>query len=88
MAYPDVLEAYVTGIPAEGGGQLVVGAVVPRGDADLDGNELRARLKADLSAYKVPKQLWVCAKSELPFLPSGKIKKQDLAQQLAARHEA
>jgi acyl-CoA synthetase (AMP-forming)/AMP-acid ligase II len=85
MAYPDVLEAYITGIPAEGGGQLVVGAVVPRGDAALDGDELRTRLKADLSAYKVPKQLWVCAKSELPFLPSGKIRKQDLAEQLAAR---
>jgi acyl-CoA synthetase (AMP-forming)/AMP-acid ligase II len=85
MAYPDVLEAYVTGIPADGGGQLVVGAVVPRADAALDGDELRARLKGDLSAYKVPKQLWVCAKSELPFLPSGKIKKQDLAEQLAAR---
>jgi hypothetical protein len=27
----------------------------------------------------------VCAKSELPFLPSGKIKKQELADQLAAR---
>ena len=89
MAYPDVLEAYVTGIPAEGGsGQLVVGAVVPRGDAALDADELRARLKGDLSAYKVPKHLWVCAKSELPFLQSGKIKKQELAEQLAARVEA
>ena len=85
MAYPDVLEAYVTGIPAEGGGELVVGAVVPRGDAALDADELRARLKGDLSAYKVPKQLWVCAKSELPFLQSGKIKKQELAEQLATR---
>ena len=51
----------------------------------LDGDELRARLKHDLSAYKVPKHLWVCAKSELPFLQSGKIKKQELAEQLAAR---
>jgi acyl-CoA synthetase (AMP-forming)/AMP-acid ligase II len=84
MAYPDVLEAYVTGIPAEGG-ELVVGAVVPRGDAILDGDELRRRLKADLSAYKVPRHLWVCAKSELPFLPSGKIKKQELGKQLSAR---
>ena len=42
-------------------------------------------MKGDLSAYKVPKQLWVYAKSELPFLQSGKIKKQDLADQLAAR---
>ena len=84
MAYPDVLEAYVTGIPAGGGGHLVVGAVVPRG-----GRARRRRAPrpapGDLSAYKVPKHLWVCAKSDLPFLQSGKIKKQELAEQLAAR---
>ncbi|HEU5308934.1 MAG TPA: class I adenylate-forming enzyme family protein [Acidimicrobiia bacterium] len=84
MAFPDVLEAYVTGIPTDGG-QLVVGAVVPRAGDILDGDELRARLKGELSAYKVPKHLWVCAKSELPFLESGKIKKQELAALLAAR---
>jgi acyl-CoA synthetase (AMP-forming)/AMP-acid ligase II len=88
MAYPDVLEAYVTGIPAEGRGELVVGAVVPRGDATIDADELRARLKRDLSAYKVPKHLWVCTKAELPFLDSGKIKKQELAEMLAARFGA
>jgi acyl-CoA synthetase (AMP-forming)/AMP-acid ligase II len=83
-AFPDVLEAYVTGIPGDGG-QLVAGAVVPRAGATIDGDELRARLKTELSAYKVPKFLWVCAKSELPFLESGKIKKQELAGLLAAR---
>jgi acyl-CoA synthetase (AMP-forming)/AMP-acid ligase II len=93
MAYPDVLEAYVTGIPAEGiptkgRGELVVGAVVPRGDATIDADELRTRLKRDLSAYKVPKHLWVCTKAELPFLDSGKIKKQELAEMLAARFGA
>jgi acyl-CoA synthetase (AMP-forming)/AMP-acid ligase II len=88
MAYPDVLEAYVTGIPADGDGELVVGAVVPRGDATIDADELRARLKADLSAYKVPKHLWVCTKAELPFLDSGKIRKQELAEMLAARFGA
>jgi acyl-CoA synthetase (AMP-forming)/AMP-acid ligase II len=83
MAYPDVLEAYVTGIPAHGGGQLVAGAIVPRGGAALDAHELGARLRADLAAYKVPKRLLVCAKSELPFLQSGKISKQELAELLA-----
>jgi acyl-CoA synthetase (AMP-forming)/AMP-acid ligase II len=63
MAYTDVHEAYVTGIPAAGDGELVMGAVVPRGDATIDADELRARLKAELSAYKVPKQIWVCQKS-------------------------
>src|SRR5215207_1034134 len=86
MAYPEVLEAYVTGIPGPGG-QLVVGAVVPRADETLDGEDLRARLKGELSAYKVPKYLWVCAKSDLPFLQSGKIKKQELAELLAERVE-
>ena len=84
MAYPDVLEAYVTGIPAEGG-ELVVGAVVARGGATVDGDELRARLRGDLSAYKVPLHLVVCEKAELPFLQSGKIKKQELGEELAAR---
>jgi acyl-CoA synthetase (AMP-forming)/AMP-acid ligase II len=88
MVYPDVLEAYVTGIPADGAGELVVGAVVPRGDATIDPDELRARLKGDLSAYKVPKHLWVCAKVDLPFLVSGKIKKQELATMLSARFGA
>lgn len=82
MAHPDVLEAYVTGIPSDGG-ELVACAVVPRGDASLDATELRAWLKADLAAFKVPRHLWVCAKSELPFLPSGKIEKQELAAMLA-----
>jgi acyl-CoA synthetase (AMP-forming)/AMP-acid ligase II len=84
MSLPEVLEAYVTGIPGDGG-QLVVGAVVPRAGEMLDGEDLRARLKGELSAYKVPKYLWVCAKSDLPFLQSGKIKKQELAELLAER---
>jgi acyl-CoA synthetase (AMP-forming)/AMP-acid ligase II len=88
MALPDVLEAYVTGIPADGGGQVVAGAVVPRGDAVLDGDALRAHLKTELSAYKVPKHLWVCAKADLPFTESGKIKKLDLADELQARFPA
>ena len=86
VGYDDVLEAYVTGIPAGDAGQLVVAAVVPRADAAVDGDELRMRLKSDLSAYKVPKHIWVCAKAELPFLDSGKIKKQELADRIARRH--
>ncbi len=85
VGYEDVSEAYVTGIPATDTGQLVVAAVVPRADVVVDAEELRARLKSDLSAYKVPKHIWVCAKSELPFLDSGKIRKQELAARIAQR---
>ncbi len=40
MAYADVLEAYVTGVPAPGGGQEVAAAVVPRAGESLDPDEL------------------------------------------------
>jgi acyl-CoA synthetase (AMP-forming)/AMP-acid ligase II len=86
MSYPDVLEAYITGVPSREGGQLVAGAVVPRAGADLEGEELRARLKGDLSAYKVPRFLWICAKPDLPFLDSGKLDKRAFAALLAQRY--
>jgi acyl-CoA synthetase (AMP-forming)/AMP-acid ligase II len=81
--YPEVLEAYVTGIPDADRGQLVVAAVVPRAGAKTDAESLRAKLKSDLSAYKIPKHIWVCAKEELPFTDSGKIKKPRLAERIA-----
>jgi acyl-CoA synthetase (AMP-forming)/AMP-acid ligase II len=83
MTYPEVLEAYVTGIPDPDRGQLVVAAVVPRAGQTLDAEGLRVRLKSDLSAYKVPRYVWVCAKEELPFTDSGKVRKPALAQRLA-----
>jgi acyl-CoA synthetase (AMP-forming)/AMP-acid ligase II len=85
LAIPEVLEAYVTGIPGEGGGQVVAAAVVPHDGRSVDGEEITARVKSDLSAFKVPKHLWVCAKSDLPFTDTGKIKKAALATMLAAR---
>ena len=83
MTYPEVLEAYVTGIADADRGQLVVAAVVPRTGHALDAEGLRGRLKADLSAYKVPRHIWVCRKEELPFTDSGKIRKPALAERMA-----
>jgi acyl-CoA synthetase (AMP-forming)/AMP-acid ligase II len=83
LAYPEVQEAYVTAIPDPDRGQLVVAAVVPRPGCALDGEELRVRLKADLSAYKVPRHIWICARQELPFTESGKLKKAELARRIA-----
>jgi acyl-CoA synthetase (AMP-forming)/AMP-acid ligase II len=83
LTYPEVLEAYVTGIPDADRGQLVVAAVVPRVGHSIDADTLRARLKSDLSAYKVPRHIWVCAKEELPFTDSGKVRKPQLAERIA-----
>jgi acyl-CoA synthetase (AMP-forming)/AMP-acid ligase II len=83
LAYPEVLEAYVTGIPDADRGQLVVAAVVPRAGRQLDAEELRVRLKADLSAYKIPRHIWICRKDELPFTESGKLRKLELSRRMA-----
>lgn len=77
-----VLEAYVVGAESNGG-TVVAAAVVPRGESPPDGEALRTQLRTRMSAYKVPKFIWVTAKDELPFTATGKIKKSELAQQLS-----
>ena len=49
----------------------------------LDGEALRGQLREQISAYKVPKFIWVTDKGQLPFTATGKIKKADLAEQLS-----
>ncbi len=77
-----VLEAYVVGAESDNG-TVVAAAVVPRGESTLDGESLRAQLRGRLSAYKVPKFIWITAKQDLPFTATGKVKKPELAQQLS-----
>jgi acyl-CoA synthetase (AMP-forming)/AMP-acid ligase II len=78
-----VLEAYVVGTSDGDHGTVVAAAVVPRGASVLDGDALRGQLRKQLSAYKVPKFIWVTEKGQLPFTATGKIKKADLAKQLS-----
>lgn len=78
-----VLEAYVVGTSDGDHGTVVAAAVVPRGSSVLDGEALRGQLRKQLSAYKVPKFIWVTDKGQLPFTATGKIKKADLAEQLS-----
>lgn len=81
-ALPDVLEAYVTGIEEPPGSIQVAAAVVLRAEATVDADGLRQSLRASLSAYKVPRRIWVTAKEDLPFLDSGKIDKPALTRTL------
>lgn len=78
-----VLEAYVVGVQDADNGTVVAAAVVPRGESVLDGAALRTELRGILSAYKVPKYIWVAAKQDLPFTATGKVKKSELSQQLS-----
>ena len=52
---------------------------------DVSGDALRARVKQELSAYKVPRHIVIYGAGALPFTDTGKIDKRRLADDLAAR---
>ncbi|MEN8184875.1 MAG: class I adenylate-forming enzyme family protein [Myxococcota bacterium] len=85
VSYPGVKEAYVVGLPDPERGQQVAASVVLEEGAQASSDELRGRLRRDLSAYKVPRQLFVDDLADLPFTDSGKIDKRRLVELLEKR---
>jgi acyl-CoA synthetase (AMP-forming)/AMP-acid ligase II len=70
------LVAHVLGLDDADRGQVVAAAI--RGEVDVD--ELRAKLRARLSAYKVPTR-WLClADAKVPMLSSGKLDSKALQE--------
>jgi acyl-CoA synthetase (AMP-forming)/AMP-acid ligase II len=86
-AIAGVQAAFVLGLPDPVRGQNVAAAVVLERGAELDAAACRERLRAELSAYKVPRHFFFCEKAELPFTDSGKIDKRKLEPLLLARLE-
>ncbi len=84
-AQPEVSEAYVVGLDSAERGQEVGAALVLEAGAELDAGELRRRLRADLSPYKIPRHVFCVAKAELPFLDSGKLDRRELVRILNRR---
>ena len=81
--YAEVKVAHVVGIPDPDRGQLVAAAVVLEAGSGADATEIRARVKAELSAYKDPRYLLVLSAERLPFTDTGKIDKRRLVTLLA-----
>ncbi len=84
-SFPEVRSAFVVGVPDPARGQDVAAAVVLKAGQRAEAGALCARLRAELSAYKVPRHLFFYADAELPFTDSGKIDKRRLGQLLAER---
>jgi len=81
-----VHNAYVVGIPDKDRGQLVVAAVVPRdGVEELDFGEIEAKLKANLSGFKVPRAFVQIGRDEVPMLHSNKVARREIAKMIAER---
>jgi len=83
-SFAEVAAAYVVGVPHPDRGEDVVAAVVLKPGAVADAQTLRARVKAELSSYKVPRHLALFPDATaLPWLATGKVDLRALARQLA-----
>lgn len=78
MAFDDVALAAVVGIPHPTRGKLIAAAVVPEKGAAPAARELWERLRAVVSAFTVPRRIWVCTAGEMPMTASGKVDKKAL----------
>ena len=82
---PEVLAAHAVGIPHPSRGENVALAVVLRDGARLDRDTLHARLKEELSAYKLPRHYFFVSSEEIPMTDSGKLDRRRLRETLAKR---
>jgi acyl-CoA synthetase (AMP-forming)/AMP-acid ligase II len=87
MAFPEVRSAYVVGVPDAKRGQNVAASVLLERGATVEAEELRTRLKREISAYKVARHLFIDEDGSLPFTDTGKIDKRRLERLLAERIE-
>ena len=84
--FEEVSSAFVTGIPHPDRGEDIAAAVVLQPGATAEPVDLRARVKAEISSYKVPRHLVTFADAkELPWLASGKVDRRALRQGLIDR---
>jgi len=78
--HPDVVDCAVFGVPDEAAGEAVVGAVQLRPGATVDANALSALVADGLASYKKLSALHII--DEIPRLPSGKVLRRVLREQL------
>jgi len=81
--HPDILEASVTGVPDPELGERVLAVVVPKPDCEIDADSVRDHCRASLASFKVPS--FVVFRSDLPRNAGGKVVKDTLKEEFAAR---
>ncbi len=58
---------------------------VLQSDQTAEADDLRQRLRDELSAFKVPQHIFICSSEEIPRTGSAKIQKPLLREMLAER---
>ena len=83
---PEVVMAFVTGIPAGDRGEDVAAAIALRPGEALEPEAVRSRVKEEIASYKVPRHVAVFAnQADLPWLDSGKVDRRRLTAILVER---
>ena len=72
--------AHVLGLPDPDRGQLVAAVIALEDGGEFDEDVLRAQLKDELSAYKIPRRFAAVPSSQIPVMSSGKIDLQRLTK--------
>jgi long-chain acyl-CoA synthetase len=77
---PGITDAAVVGLPRHDGSEDVVAAVTTEPGVELVVDDVRARCRADLAAYKVPRRVVVV--DELPRSQIGKVLRKQVRESL------
>jgi fatty-acyl-CoA synthase len=84
LQHPDIVQAYVVGVPDPAKGEIVAAAIELRAGTAADSAPIVAFCRERLASYKVPARLAFRTAAELPRTPTGKIHKPSLRDELAA----
>jgi fatty-acyl-CoA synthase len=82
---PDVVQAFVVGVPDARMGEVGCAFIVPEAGAAMSPDEIIASCRGELARFKVPAYVFVVDPGELPLTASGKVQKFRLAQRAAAQ---
>lgn len=85
IKHEKVMQVAVVGLPDEYWIEKVAAVVVPYPGVEVTEEEIIAFAKENLAGYKCPKQVMIMSMDELPVLPSGKILKRELREQLSKK---
>lgn len=81
--FPEVLYAFVVGMPHPSRGEEVTAVLVPAQGHEIDAHDLQRRAREQISGYKVPTRIECWREDEVPWLGSGKPDKLAIKARLA-----
>ena len=85
--YRFIVAQVAPGVPDARREEVLVAVVVLKPDQQVESGSLLALCRDALAAYKVPQQIHLVKREDLPLTGTGKVQKFRLAEQLAAARE-